>query len=154
MNRLLLALAILSVLLVAPKTQAQECVPLKKIALFPRAYVGKTICIENVRFFGVYTLVNDDIRVINPEYLANYARMEAGPFDWLLIPITAYERISQIQKRAIIVIHGRVIRVTEKYYVNPYGYLFDGKPQPVIEVNRIDYGPDRLYLDLKIKGGK
>ncbi|MDA2917283.1 hypothetical protein MYX64_10680 [Nitrospinae bacterium AH_259_B05_G02_I21] len=151
MNRFLLALAVLSLLLSAPKAQAQDCVPEDKLALFPRTFAGKYICLKLAYLWTVPIGPGElppPIRY-NQRYLNSFARMmgtnKFAPgcfggrkYSWLLVPVTAHERISQIKKCDTIIVHGKVIMI--------HG------TKPVIEVNRIDHGGESLQLDLKFKG--
>lgn len=161
MKRLLLALAVLSLLLSAPKAQAQECVSELKLRLFPRTLIGQQVCVR-LQFISLIPLSSIHAHRAGDQnkYLVNFARLYAtngktwleddyGRYEWLLVPVTSFDRISQIKKGDWITVHGRIARVVE---ISPFG--FSRKPQPVMEVNRIDHGGEHLQLDLKLKGRK
>ena len=152
MKRLLLALVVLSFPLTAHKAQAQECISQQKMAIFPRTFTGRHICID-LQYSGLYPLSNRD--KIGAGYRTNFARITARDssgrfYNWLLVPVKAFDKVSQLKQGDIITVYGHVVRVTE-FAPGPF---YTVRPQPIIEVNRIDHGGERLQLDLKLKGRK
>ena len=147
MKRLLLALIVLS-LLSAPKAQAQECISGEKLRLFSRAFLGKDICVH-VKYFKIAPLDKYDGQNVCSIYLNSFANMTVidAAYEishYFLVPITGYERVSQIKMGDRITVYGSVVKVIEYY----------SRPMAVVEVNRIDHGGEHLQLDLKLKGRK
>lgn len=147
-KRLLFVLAVLSILLTVPNAQSQECIPEKKLALFPRVFIGKNICVH-IKFVRVEPLDSYDVISVGRKYLTEFAVMKGRGttinfYHYLLVPVIFYEKIEQFDEGDLITVYGRVIRISEINY----------KPHPIIEVSRIDHGGERLQLDLKLKGKK
>ncbi len=145
-KRLLLALAVFSLLLSAPKAQAQECISGEKLRLFSRAFLGKDICVH-VKYFKIAPLDKYDGQNVGSIYLNSFANMTIidAAYEishYFLVPITGYERVSQIKMGDRITVYGCVVKVIEYY----------SRPMAVVEVNRIDHGGERLQLDLKLRG--